>query len=723
MLTVGGGRYVEAARKNQRIALVGLIGAFLVSILAGCGENSDSAAPNQYQFWTGSVGATDGGLGLGPKQYPFLCWTVESGLGQPLIDNQNQRGNAVFPALASGVPYYAAAPVGYSENCGIMTRVDYFYWDTAANNFLKFDPATMFTTRPATLGTVTLAGFATPQPFVVRVETGTLNRFLYTIAMLAPFAEGASSPAALNNSAWNNKLVYYFRGGVGIGHWQGEAAWVPGLWSAERASFPLLLQQGYAIATSSGNETGVHYNLRLAEETMLMVKEHFIATYGNPAYTVGMGGSGGAIQQYAIGQNHPGLLDAGIPLYSFPDMVTQTIHVADCNSLEQYFLEDVMMKGAASKWSVWSRRQWIEGLNAVDGFTRPAQFNALPPPGGFSECNNGWFGAAPLVLNPLFTDPVYITALNKYRYSASVISGIKWTHWNDLENIYGVDQNGYAPIPFDNVGVQYGLEALLRGNITTAEFVEINACAGSWKEQKDFVMWNVGADPFDSANMNRNATNCRLPYGAGWAANPRRTGDLGAMNKAYTSGHVFTGAIDIPLIDLRPYLEPQLNMHNSRQSFSVRQRMLNKKGNAGNMVVWFTGSEADVPARIVDAMGVLDRYLMSGSKPAEFVDKCVGPAGNLIASGPNVWDGILNASAPGTCTLTYPIKSSSRMVAGDGVAGDMFKCALKPVAFGLADGTFGTIAFTANQVAQLNTMFPTGVCDYRQRDAGKPAGF
>ena len=67
-----------------------------------------------------------------------------------------------------------------------------------------------------------------------------------------------------------------------------------------------------------------------------MTKEEFIERYGVPLYTVGVGGSGGAIQQYVYGQNHPGLLDAGIPQYSYPDMVTQTIHVGDCELLENF---------------------------------------------------------------------------------------------------------------------------------------------------------------------------------------------------------------------------------------------------------------------------------------------------------------------------------------------------------------------------------------------------
>lgn len=718
--------------RKTRLVRAALLAVSLVLSAAGCGRQKDREArvgdkiqnaslhggddgPDQaYRFWIGDTGPTDGPLNLGPKQYPFLCATFESGLGQPLVDNHSGRGNAVFPER-SGAPNFAADPVGYSESCSIGTRVDYFYWNKDLNLFSPFDPATMFANDPPGLKKIRAGGREVP--FVVRVETGTLDRFLYTIAMLAPFPESTDSPATLDNGAWNQKLIYYFRGGVGIGHYQGTAAWRGGLWGSERAFFPSLLEQGYAIATSSGNETGVHYNLRLAEESMLMVKAHLAVTYGEPTYTVGLGGSGGGIQQYVIGQNHRGLLDAGIPMYSYPDMVTQTIYVGDCNLLEQYFLDDIRLKGVASRWAVWSRRQWIEGLNASDGIKNKV-FGGL----GSSECIEGWFGAEQLTLNPTYTDPRYFDAFKLYRYPPSVVAGIRWTHWNDLENIYGVDSRGFAPIPGDNVGVQYGLEALVRGLITAGEFIEINACVGGWKEQDQYAAWNPRLDPFDSVNMRRDPAACRKPYGSGWAASPRRAGDLGAMNKAYTSGHVFVGDIRIPLIDLRPYLEPKLNMHNSRQSFSARQRIRNHRGHARNQAIWFTGSESDIPARIVDALGVLDAWLTTGERPAEFVDKCTDKTGTLIASGQHVWDGILDRRPPGDCTREYEIKSSSRMVAGDTIAGDMFKCDLKPLATALADGTYGGVAFSADRRAQLAATFPGGVCDYSRPDLGKPAG-
>ena len=54
----------------------------------------------------------------------------------------------------------------------------------------------------------------------------------------------------------------------------------------------------------------------------MMVKERFIETVGVPVHTIGSGGSGGAMAQYVIAQNYPGLLDGIIPSATFPDATT-----------------------------------------------------------------------------------------------------------------------------------------------------------------------------------------------------------------------------------------------------------------------------------------------------------------------------------------------------------------------------------------------------------------
>jgi hypothetical protein len=632
-----------------------------------------------WRHWTVRIAALAGLAWCGqawaqPLQQPFLCRTEEAGLGQPLVDNQQGIGHPVFNADRE--------LLGHSQHCAIQTRVLRFYYN--GSRFKAYDAAD----PPSDLRTVSVNGVQVP--FVVRVEVGSINRFLYTIA-------------TLEQAAWNRKLVYWMRGGVGIGHQQGIPMWVnERLNSSERVLMPQLLAQGYAVASSTGNETGVHYNMALAAQTALLTKARFIEAYGKPLFTIGIGGSGGAVQQYMFAQNQPGLIDAGIAIQSYPDMVTQTIPVSDCPLLEQYF-KDEAERNPSSPWAKWRNHALIEGMNATDSST---------------ECIAGWRMAMPTVLNPVYRDARFDAGARQYGYPANVFAGVKWTHWNDLADIYGVDARGYAPIPVDNVGVQYGLAALARGAITADEFLRINACVGGWKEQADFVNWDK-ADPFDSRNMLRSAT-CRDPAGA---PSPRRAGDLEAMHKAYASGHVFTGQrLGIPVIDLRPYLEPKLDMHNARQSFSVRQRLLDGgAGEAKRQVIWFTRLDEDLIARVMEALPVLERHLASGVAPPEFTDKCYDSGTTLIAAGPAVWDGILNSNPPGACTKAYPVFSSPRMVAGGSIKGDVFKCALKPLETALADGTYPAGAqFSPAQQDWLRRIFPQGVCDYNKPDAGRP---
>src|SRR5690606_40044633 len=104
----------------------------------------DRISPSTKAIWNGETGPT-GPLYTGPKQYPFICTTSESGLGQPIVDNQDGIGNAVY--AVEGNP--ASGVVGYSENCSIATRVDYFYYN--GSDFRPFDPATGFASPPADL--------------------------------------------------------------------------------------------------------------------------------------------------------------------------------------------------------------------------------------------------------------------------------------------------------------------------------------------------------------------------------------------------------------------------------------------------------------------------------------------------------------------------------------------------------------------------------------------
>jgi hypothetical protein len=452
----------------------------------------------------------------------------------------------------------------------------------------------------------------------------------------------------------------------------------------------------------------------------MMVKERFIELYDLPLYTVGVGGSGGAIQQYVYAQNHPGrVIDAAIPQYSYPDMVTQAVYVGDCELLEFYM--DVL-DATNPRWQTWSNRSLLEGLNASD--TLPNPYNGGRP--GLTECINGWRGLSPLALNPLFG-----RAANQQLYQPpSAIAATEWTHFADIVNIVGRDTDGYARRYWDNVGVQYGLQAVASAAITPLEFLRLNGSIGGWKNEPEMIQEGApfipggSWDPWSQRNQIFSLDPLTLPA-------PRTEGNVEAMRAVYRAGLVFVGKLDIPIIDWRHYLEGELDMHNSQQSFAARQRMLDADGDASNQVIWFTdavsGSRFN---QTPEALEVMDEWMLNlhahpekgvaANKPSRATDRCFDANGVEIAAGPQVWSGILDRSTPGPCTARFPIFSTPRRVAGGPFQQSLFKCQLITVTEAIARGFYGAWVPDASEVAMLERIFPTGVCDYSKADVGLP---
>jgi hypothetical protein len=664
-----------------------------------------------------------GPMFTGPHQAPFVCTTNQGAVGrQPLVDSTTPPGYRVTDAGGN--------LIGYSRNCSIDTLVSYWYRRNTGGGLVPLPAGPL----PADMGKVTLADGRTVD-FIVRREIGSVNRFLYSIAMLSP-APGADNPAQNDTRYWNGKLLYWFQGGVAIGHSQG---------SVHGGSMnPDILGLGMAIVHSSGNNTGTHYNLNLAGETAMMTKERFVERYGVPYYTVGLGGSGGAIQQYIIAQNHPGVLDGLLPVQSYPDMVTQTIHVGDCELLE-YYMDAT--DSTNTKWQTTKNRTWLVGFNAEEGFAKVNDPFVLIKKAlgygtavGTTECIPAWRGLTPLAMNPL-----YGQAPNAQFYEPfSDILAIRWTHYDDLRNVYGIDATGAARVTWDNVGVQYGLRSLKEGKITPAEFLNVNWNIGGWKHPSDMVQETFPFFGTGTSEINKALT---IPgYFDPWSSKnmlaaiagqpkPRSVGDPIAMRAAYTSGHVFSGKLDVPAIDHRQYMERELDMHNSHQSFAARQRVLQKMGHSDNMAIWFTDTMPGMPkaSQSLEALAVMDQWLtnmrrypargIAGNRPAGASDACYDLQGQLIYRGSDAWNGILDGSAPGPCTQQFPLYSTSRIVAGAPIEGGIYKCALKSVDQALADGTYAPWSPNAAEITQLKQIFPTGVCDYSKPDQARPVSF
>jgi hypothetical protein len=644
--------------------------------------------------------------------YPFACRSERSLLGQPLVDNQVGAGTAVYALDEAGNK--TGEIVGYSKDCSLNTRVFYYYRSRESGKFLPLEG------QPNDMELLSIDGQSVP--FVVRLEIGTINRHIYIIALLRGPNDAPETP---DLTYWNRKLIYQLRGGIGIGRRQGRISpdYIPRRRRVE-------LQAGYAIAHSTANQTSTSYDIELAEDTMARVKRQFAARYDEPIYTIGIGGSGGAIQQYLIGQNRPGLLDAGIAMYSYPDMVTQTTRVMDCELLEYYF--DVI-DADNGMWQTWSQRSWIEGFNARDdlsnGFNRLRALQAIQLgqwprwSQGHTECTRSWRNLTPLIANPRYT---HFASL----FAPGILEQVPFTYWDNLKRVYGTDENGLGRRTYDNVGVQYGLAALQRQQISIADFLKLNSNIGGWKPAVDMLperFWRSGGARSRLADISIWSHHNMTATASADRPARRSEGDVAAMAAAYRSGQVFLGKLSMPIIDFRHYLEPELNMHHSLQSFAARLRMLRWQGHADTQIIWFA-KQPYTP--VGDALAVLERWLdnmradaglgVVAARPADATDRCYSDTGQLIASGGAVWNGAWNGKENGECMNVFPMYSNPRLVAGDDYAGDIFKCHLQSVNEAIASGVYAPIDVSAHR-DELQRVFQSGVCDYSRGDVARPA--
>ncbi|PSU14799.1 hypothetical protein C9J03_00900 [Photobacterium gaetbulicola] len=670
------------------------------------GHISRSPRPEEtfaFPIKVGEIGPVNS-LYSGPNQYPFFCMTVDSGLGQPVVDNQDGYGVPVYD------PVNGVKLMGYSKDCAIKTQLSYVV--VGENNVLVSRSELELRQDPPSKGEL-----------LVRVEKGTINRYIYTIAMPIGIDEVGKQDSA---EVWNQRLIYRFEGGSGLGFRQGKMK-LNRLIDKELSQ----LRKGYAVVASSGNKTSYGYNMLLAEDTARRVKAQFVSLFGEPIYTIGIGGSGGGLAQYLIAQNSEGILDGLLPLYSYPDMVSVSIYALDCDLLNTYFS---FRASDRDRWQDWQSRQHIEGLRAINeaeqrfGWLQPlnqlVRFKMPQFPQGNSECINGFFGLSSYLNNPR-------QGFLKPYYHESVVDKVNWNYWQDLVHIYGKDEHGFAQSTWDNVGVQYGLQALREKVISIDEFIEINQRIGAWKPFNDMeserkLSLSASIPPlWLSLWGEHNVTEDKR------APAKRRSAPLSAIERAYQYGQVFIGDVSLPIIDIRHHLEDDLNMHHTSASFSTRLRILDEMGHADNHVIWISDKQYNP---VEQAYTLMDQWLMAikampesmsysakvkESKPQLAVDTCFSAEGAIHASGKRVFDGQWNAQANGPCTDSYPIYSNSRIQAGAPWKGSIFKCHTIAVEAAIAKGMYGDVDATA-RLSELQKTFPDGVCDYSLGDKGRP---
>jgi hypothetical protein len=568
----------------------------------------------------------------GPHINPYQCTTETAGLGKAL-----------------------------DEFCNAPTKIERFYRTTGG----KFEP------WPASGRPLDLATLALPDgrkvPYVVRVEAGTINRTIYRIAMLDD-PDTAIAPGVRPNPLWNRRLAVKFEGGLAGRYEQGFNV-------ALQALDDIYLSRGFAVMNASALVNGRASNAVLQGETLMMLKEHFIESYGLPKWTVGTGGSGGAIQQINITSIYPGLLDGIQAEASFADSQVAT-HVLDCDLMENFW------KGRDK--SVWTDEKKAAAAGYGSAKTCQLWTRFIAPGLKVSHKPGCGLKDASLVYDPK-TNP----------------AGARCGIYNLLVNQLGRDEKtGFPLSPWDNVGVQYGLTALDSGKITVDEFLDLNEHIGGFTIDHEYT--------------------------------PARTaGDADALKRLYASGLVNSGGgglKTVPIILSRKYGDPEGDFHDRQRDFEIRLRMIRANGDADNQVIWVAAPRADAKPfqpRVLEleALDTMTRWL-------DAIAADVAPASHAKtvrlrpADAVDAWFDAKGAKHVAPATLdprtafnqAYPLHGNPRIAAGGPQTNDLLKCRLKPAK--LADYR---VRFTAEQANRLRRIFPSGVCDFGKPGIGQVA--
>jgi hypothetical protein len=95
------------------------------------------------------------------------------------------------------------------------------------------------------------------------------------------------------------------------------------------------------------------------------------------------------------------------------------------------------------------------------------------------------------------------------------------------------------------------------------------------------------------------------------------------------------------------------------------------------------------------------------NKPAGANDACWNKTGTRI-------DEPASMDPAASCNTVYPRFTTPRLVAGSPMVNDVLKCQLKPV-----NAADYSVTIAGADLARLQTIFPSGVCDWNKPGAGQ----
>ena len=562
----------------------------------------------------------------GPQVQPWICQTTTNGL-PPAVDDQ----------------------------CNAPTVFRWVYRNLS-NQFVTYNPASP---PPASSIALTTTDAGVTVPYIVRIERGTTNRGIHDIAVLADPNKTWAPWAPQDQPGWNHKLQIPFGSGCESGHFQGG----PGGVTDANA-----LGQGFMVMSSSMTQYGTHCNDVTSAETVMMLKEHIIETYGPIRYTQATGGSGGAHQQNLHVSNYPGLLQGIIPSAHFQDTWTPYREFADCGLLARFYAQKVA-----------AGTPWTEAQKAnTDGHA-----NASTCEGPIQTFMAGRTAS---YINPTVGGGC---EGNPWTWSPTNLTGERCTTQDFQEAVFGnrapdaTDPIGYARRPLDSVGLQYGLVGLSNGFISPAMFVDLNANIGCYDINQNWQPQRCVADP-------------------------------DAVEIAHSSGRITHGKqmANVAMIDLRN--NDDTEEHYNFRVYVTRNRLLSANGTAANQAIWRTTNGGSPNSTL--AFNTMNQWLAAieaDQSNIPLVQKIINDRPPLAVD--TCFQGTTPV-APSLCDAVYRTFTDTRVAAGEPQTSDIMKCQLKPL--NRADYN---VVFTDAQWASLQTTFSSGVCDYSKPGVGQVA--
>lgn len=545
------------------------------------------------------------------------------------------------------------------DHCSAPTRVTWKYLSGDDELHDLTDPSAPL---PDDVATAAVAG--KDVPLVIRHEVGVVNRSIYELATVDP---SPADDADNDDVAWNRRLVYRFGDGCGATYGQGAAA--PGALSAQ------LLRAGYAVATASFNTGAVQCNDVVSSETAMMVTERFIETFGVPDQTIGEGRGFGGSQVLLTIQNYPGLLDGAAVADAFPDVVTTLNVAADCGLLDAYY-SSPSAAGLSE-----------EQRAAIDGHATAA------------TCEQWVDGYGSLVDPAAGCDPKIPAG---ELYGTANPEGVRCTVEDTSITQFGTDEaTGHGLRLVDNVGLQYGLDALNAGTISFDQFIDLNTRIGGFDVDGAIQVARHEADPI-------------------------------AVQTAYETGRVSSGTGDqkkVPIVAVDHFDDDQGGLGDQHWLRAQRYRLTygDHPDVAPGFQIWTRTRSGGADDALHDAVASVDEWLdalasspgrdritaLKEGRPQAAVDRCSRPEApddrGRDLSGVDVYDLDI-----GDCDDAYPAGADPRVAAGAPETAAVIKCALKPV-----DPSDYDIRVGDAEYQLLLQAFPSGVCDWTSPGVGQ----